>query len=168
MGMAIVEDGSGDLLATVRGIFLHPDRGTVEGFFVQTSHGEKFIAVSDITHWGRTIVVRDAESLSHLEERVRLSALREEGRPVIGQKIMTEDGQTVGTCADVQFETETFRLEWIFPRRWFRWKTPLPVACIIDVRPEAVIVRNLLLPPQSLASEPLAMNPLDSIGSSVV
>lgn len=166
--MTIVDEAHSDVLATVCGLFLHPDRGTVEGFFVQMNREEAFLAVSDITHWGRTIVVRDADMLSPLDERVRLSALYKEGRPVMGQSIMTEDGRTLGACADVQFETETFRLEWIFPRRWFRWKTPIPASSILEVRSDAVIVRTSALSVEQPAPERVALNPLEVIGPSIM
>lgn len=165
LGMPLVDDRNDDLLATVSGVFLHPDLGKLEGLFVRTERGEEFLATSDIAHWGRSIVVRDPDAVAPLEERVRLSALWEEGRPVIGQKIVTESGLMVGSCADIQFETETFRLEWLFPRRFFRWKPPIPAGAIIEVRADAVRVREMEVPVGALPADP-AMNPLDAIGAS--
>lgn len=141
-GMAVVDDRSDDVLATVTGVFVHPDLGKVEGFFVRTSVGDEFLAVQDIARWGRHVSVRDPDTIAPLDERVRLSALWDEGRFVLGQKIVTESGLLLGKCADVQFETDTFRLEWLFPRRWFRWKRPLPAWAILEVRPDAVVVRE--------------------------
>lgn len=145
-GTAVVDDRSEEMLATVSGIFLHPDKGCVEGFFVRTVSGDQFLAVNDIAHWGKMIVVRDADMVSPLEERVRLQALRQEGRTILGQRIVTEGGVTLGRCVDVQFETETFRLEWLFPKRWWKRGRPIPAGAILEVREDAVCVRDLDVP----------------------
>lgn len=144
--MPVVDDRSDEAIATVSGVFVHPDLGTLEGLFVQGQNGEEFLSVHDIIHWGRAVVVRDGDVLAPLDERVRLSALWNERRTVLGQRIVTESGKIVGRCADIQFETDTFRVEWIFPRRWFQWKRPIPAGTIVEVRPEAVCVRDAELP----------------------
>lgn len=147
--MSIVDDRGDSALGTVSGLFLHPDLGTVEGLFVRGA-GEQFLAVQDIVHWGKTIVIRDEDVLSPLEERVRLVALWGEGRRVLDQKIITESGRILGRCRDVQFETVTFRLEWIFPRKFFRWGRALPASAILEVRPEGIMVRESELPAESV------------------
>lgn len=161
LGMPVVDDGSGDLLGAVSGIFLHPDTGTVEGLFVKTANGEEFLAAADIGHWGRTIVVRNSETLSPLEDRVRLLALWNEGRTIVGQPVVTEGGTVLGRCRDVQFETETFRLEWIFPRRWLRWRRPIPAGAIVEVRADAVCVRDVDVPAPTKADD-AAMRVVDA------
>jgi sporulation protein YlmC with PRC-barrel domain len=162
VGMPVVDDGSDEAIATVSGVFLHPDLGTLEGLFVQGQNGEEFLSVQDIIHWGRAVVVRDGDVLGPLEERVRLSALWAEGRTVLGQRIATESGDIVGRCADVQFETDTFRLEWLFPRRWFRWKRPIPAGAIIEVRPEAVCVRDAEVPVAAAATAAANLTALET------
>jgi sporulation protein YlmC with PRC-barrel domain len=131
-------------------VFIHPDIGTVEGFFVRSSTflgGEElFLASQDISHWGTRIRLRHADTLAPVEERVRLRTLLEEGRTVLGQRIITESGRVLGTCRDVQFETKSFRVEWLFSKRFFRWGTPLPITSVIEVRKDAIIVRDLTLP----------------------
>lgn len=142
VGVPIIASHSDECIGAVSGLFLHPDLGMVEGFFVRTDGGEAFLSVSDISHWGKFITVNDGEVLGPLEERVRLLRLWEEARPILGQKIETESGMFLGRCADVQFDTESFRVEWLFPRRWFRWKRPIPVSSILEVTPEVVRVRD--------------------------
>lgn len=161
-GMSVVDDRGDELRATVTGLFVHPDLGKIEGLFVRGRGGEEFLAVEDIAHWGRTIVVRDGEVIAPLDERVRLAALRGEGRPVLGQKIVTDGGAALGTCKDVQFETDTFRLEWIFPRAFLRWGRPLPAGAIIEVRPDAVVVRDAEIPSQAAGAEQTSLSPLET------
>ncbi len=153
-GMNVVDDRGDELRATVTGLFIHPDLGKLEGLFVRGDSGEEFLAVQDIAHWGRSIVVRDSEVIAPLEERVRLAQLRAEGRTVLGQKVVTDAGAPLGVCKDVQFETDTFRLEWIFPRKFLRWGRPLPVGAIVEVRPDAVCVRDAEIPSRAIEAEP--------------
>ena len=147
LGMPIVAENADEAVGTLSGILIHPDLGRIEGFFVrvpglfQTDH--LFLATQDVLHWGSRIRVLDPDVLSPLEERVRLHSLFLEGRTVLGQKILTESVRQVGTCRDVQFETKTFRLEWIFPKKWWRWGTGIPATAIIEVRGDAIIVRDL-------------------------
>lgn len=164
--MPVMDDRSDDVLGTVTGVFVHPDIGKIEGFFVRTHAGDEFLAANDIAHWGRAIVVRDVDTIARLDERVRLSALWNEGRTVLGQRIVTEAGVIVGMCADVQFETDTFRLEWLFPRKWLRWKRPIPAGSIIEVRPDAVCVRDAEVPVKTTAAAETAAAALEAIGGS--
>lgn len=164
LGMPVVDDHTGEQIAAVAGVFLHPDLGTVEGLFVRADRGEEFLAVADIAHWGRTIVVRDADVLAPLDERLRLAALWDEGRPMLGQRIVTESGKAIGTCKDVQFETDAFRVEWLFPRRWLRWQPGVPVSAVVEVRADAVVVR------ERETTVPIAgaqLTALDAIGGTV-
>ena len=146
VGMPVMDDRSDGVIAIVSGLFIHPDLGKIEGIFVRGATGEEFLSVQDIVHWGKAIIVREVDGLAPLEERVRLSQLWAEGRGVLGQRIVTESGRLIGRCADVQFETDTFRLEWIFPRHWLRWKHPIPASSIVEVRTEAIWVRESEVP----------------------
>ena len=145
-GMPVLEQGSPAVLGKIAGILLHPDQGKVEGFFVRLDgfwrKDELFLASSDIRHWGTQVRVRDADALSPLEDRIRLLSLIEDGRTLLGQPILTETGRHLGTCRDVQFETLTFMVEWLFPKRFFRWGTAVQASAIVQVRPDAIIVRD--------------------------
>jgi uncharacterized protein YrrD len=150
IGLPVVDEEMVEQLGTIAGIFLHPDLGKVEGFFVRINgffrHEMLFLSSLDILRWGLRVVVRDADVIAPLEERVRLQALAEEGRPVLSQKILTDTGRSLGRCADVQFDTRSFMAEWIWPRRLWRWGTPFPLSQIIEVRKDAIIVRDPALP----------------------
>lgn len=148
-GMPVTAAG-GDVVGTLSSPFIHPDTGCIEGFFVRLPGvfpGEQpFLASQDILHWGTAVHIDDADVLAPLSERIRLSALAAEGRPMLGQPMQTESGARLGTCRDVQFETKTFRVEWLFPRKWWRWRTPVSVTAVLEVKPEAIIVRDGLVP----------------------
>lgn len=168
LGLPIVENGSEEAIAIISGVLIHPDLGKIEGFFVQVPSflrtEELFLSVSDIVHWGKRVRIRDRHSLSSLEDVVRLHALQQEGRSVLDQPIVTEEGTPLGRCRDIQFNTLTFYLEWIFPKRFFRWGTPLPVSSIVLVRPDAVVVRNAATLTE-VASGPTVLSTLDPMGT---
>lgn len=145
IGLPVIDDAE-ERLGHIAGIFLNPDTGAVEGFFVRVAsffNSETlFLPVSAIEHWGSRVRVRGSDVLSPLRELVRVSRLYDEGRPVLGQPIITDAGRRLGRCRDVQFDTRSFRMEWLFPKMLFRWRRPLPIRAIIEVRPDAIVVRD--------------------------
>jgi hypothetical protein len=142
--------------------------GTIEGFYTRIPaflHTlELFLPVLDIMHWGSRVRIRDADVLAPLEDLIRLQQISEENRTVLGQKIITEDGAILGVCRDVQFDTKTFRLEWLFPKKWFRWQRPIPASSIVIVKPEAIVVRNAVTLPE-VATGPSVLETLDPLGT---
>ncbi len=146
IGLAVVDEDMTAQLGVLSGILIHPDTGKVEGFFVRIArflHSEElFLSSLDILRWGMRIVVRDGEVLSPLSDRIRQQQLFEEGRTVLHQKILTDTGRTLGRCADVQFDTLHFVVEWLWPKKFWRLGTSLPASQIIEVRRDAIIVRD--------------------------
>ena len=54
----------------------------------------------------------------------------------------TESGAFLGKCADVQFSTKDYKVEWLFPRKWFRWSHPVRATQIVEVTDDAVIIKD--------------------------
>lgn len=150
LGSPVYEHGGDELLGTFSGLLIHPDTGKIEGIYIEVRHflhtTEFFCLGADIVHWGLSIQVRSAEALTHPEDLVRLRALFEDNRTILGQRMRTEGGQTIGMCRDIQFDTERLRIEWLFPRRFLRWGIALPVSEIIEVRPDAIVMRDAATP----------------------
>ena len=145
IGLPVV-DQDDEALGLLSGVLVDPDRGKVEGFFVQVpgfigSHA-LFCSSLDIITWGTMIHVRDREVLSPAEDRVRLQSLLKDERTVLGQKVVTESGVCLGKCKDVQFDTEKMEITWLFPKRFFRWGTAIPVQEIIEVTKKSIIVKD--------------------------
>lgn len=146
LGHPVVVDGELELLGTLSGILIHPDTGKVEGFFVRaggwlTAH-PLFLSTADILRMTTRVYVRSHEVLSPVEDRVRLQSLLSDSRSFIGQVIRTEDGEYLGRCMDVQFDTLHFMVEWFFPKKFWRWGIPLPLSDVIEVRKDGIIVRD--------------------------
>lgn len=146
VGVAVLDEATDEPLALISGVLVHPDTGKIEGFFVRTPGmfrgQELFLASQDIAHWGMHVRVRHADALSPLEDRIRLTTLLEDGRTVLGQTIVNESGVRLGTCADIQFDTTHFMLEWLFPKLLWRWKPPVPASAIVEVRAQQIVVRD--------------------------
>lgn len=143
-----MEEGGDHVLGAVSGILIEPDTGKIEGFFVHVEGvlgGETlFCSTMDIVRWGTRIYMNSQDSLALAEDRIRLQTLLQDPRTVLGQRIKTESGTRLGKCKDVQFNTDSMHIEWIFPRRWFRWGIALPVSDILEIKPEAIIVKDPL------------------------
>jgi sporulation protein YlmC with PRC-barrel domain len=150
LGTEVIDRSSGETLGLLSGLFVHPDTGKLEGVYVTVatamfgSSQSLFCGSDDIVHWGATLQIRSHSCLSPLEDRVRLIPLHQEGRTIIGQHIRSEAGRSVGRCKDVQIDTEKMRLEWLFPRRFFQQGIAIPAKDIVEVRREAIIVRDAL------------------------
>ena len=150
-GTPVIAQALGDMVGSLDGILLNPDTGKAEGFFVAVpgffQSKEVFLAAADIRRWGRAVEVLDADILGPLDEHVRFERLLREKRPILGMPVRTESGLRLGRCADVQFDTETFQLQWLFPRRYrLLWGIPIPAHAVCEVRREAVIVKDRVLP----------------------
>jgi len=148
-GMPVTDDQLEEDIGTIGDILIHPDTATIEGFFVVIPsflHTQVlFLPALDIMHFGSRVRVRHAESLSPVEDIVRLQSLLSEKRPVLGQRMLTESGKDLGICRDVQFETRTFHVEWFYPRKWFRWRAPIAALNILEIREDAIVVRDPVL-----------------------
>jgi len=146
MGAVVAEESTEETLGVLVDILIHPDTGTIEGFYVQVAGafrtGLFFCRAIDITRFGTRIHIRSVDALCDPHEIVRLQNLLEDGRAILGQRVRTESGQRIGRCRDAQFDTETMKMGWIFPKRFFRWKRGIAASDILEVTKEAIIVRD--------------------------
>ena len=153
-GMHVVEEETNELLGMVLNPLIEPDKGKILGFFVVPVPGLLsvkigYISGMDILRIGKKIYIQQ-DALCDPYDIIRLQPYIEQSRPVLTQRIQTEKGVHIGRCADIQFDTESLLLTWLFPKKWFRWKTPVPVRVIQEVRTDAVIIQE---PLQSIPEE---------------
>ncbi|MDA0376636.1 MAG: PRC-barrel domain-containing protein [bacterium] len=147
-GTPVLEEGGDSVLGVISSILIDPDTGKIEGFMVHAQGfmgtEDLFCSSADILRWGTRVYVRDASVLAPPEDRIRLQSLLQDPRTVLGQKIRTESGVRLGRCKDIQFNTDVMHIEWLFPKKLFRWAVALPVADIIEVTPSAIIIGDLV------------------------
>ncbi len=165
-GMPVVDDATQDTVATLDDPVIDPDTGNIQGFFVSAvfSRDALFLQTSDIVGWGMQVHIRNADRLTPPDELIRLQRFFEGGRTVLGQSILTRGTKMrLGTCADVQFNTHHFTLEWLFPRKFFFYRQPVPVTEIYEVTKDAVWVNDPLRPTKVKKVEPknVALDVLD-------
>ncbi len=148
IGMPVLEDGGDHALGAISGILIHPDTGKIEGFYVAMrgmfGSSELFFGSEDIVSFGTRVYLRNEQVLAPPDDRVRIAPLLADPRTFLGQRIRTVSGAYVGKCTDVQINTDAFQVEWLFPRRWLKWGVALPVTDIMEVTPQAIIVRDPL------------------------
>jgi uncharacterized protein YrrD len=157
IGTPITEEQSSELLGTIHDVLIHPDTGAIEAFIVVlprfTGREYPVLCPKDILHWGTRITVRSADVLAEMSDIVRLRQFTENNRPILGARICTQDGIVLGRCVDVQFSTQHYRLEWLFPRKWWRMGIPIPASHIIEVLPDAIIVSSVQIASQEHAKD---------------
>ena len=145
-GIAVLIDHTHEFVGHVDDLLIHPDTGKIEGFYVQVPrflYSETFFLTSvDVVRFGTHVYVSDFESLCQPDDIVRVQEILEDDRRILWQKIVTESGVKLGRCMDVQFNTESMRCEWLFPRKWGHWGVALPLSEIVEVQPEKIIVRD--------------------------
>lgn len=167
LGMQVIEAVNDEILGVLSGILIDPDSGSVEGFFVKASgfltRHELYCSALDVLRFGTRVVIRDEDALSPAEDRIRLQALLADTRTVIGQRMRTESGHIIGTCRDVQFDTEAMHVEWLFPKRWWKWGIALPLSEVTEITKAAIIVRDLRKPEKETVQQESTLAPLPEI-----
>lgn len=156
--MSVVEESSNQEVGSLSGILIHPDSGAIEGFFVEVSHSfssaHLFLSVFDIRRFATRVYVRSVDVLSPAEDRIRLESLLNDPRTVLGQKMKVESGRVLGNCSDVQFDTEAMHIEWLFPKKWFRYGMAVPVTDILEVKKGYILLRDPLKKQKQQECEP--------------
>ncbi len=150
IGTPVIADQEEQLVGRLSGVLIHPDLGKIEGFYISSGSffgaEHLFIATMSIVSWGMAIHIKSSEYVSPPEDILRIRTLLEDPRRVLSQSIITQERRRLGRCGDVQFDTKTFMLEWLFPARWFWLQAPIPVSDIIEITSSAIIVREPLRP----------------------
>ena len=149
IGLPVCEQEYDEVIGLVSGILVSVDASRVLGFFVRTlslfSGGHLFLSTSDIVHLGAKVRVRDVEALAPPEELIRLQERLDDPRTILGQSMVTDTGRQLGVCKDVQMDTAEFRIEWLFPRKWFREGTPIHQSSVLKVTDDDIVVRDPLI-----------------------
>lgn len=156
--LPVCELDGNEKLAFLEIAVVNPDNGHIEGFVVRVPDflraQRQFLSSNDIAHWGLVVRIRHRDLIGPLDERLRLQEIVQSGRTMLGRAIVTESGRRLGRCRDLQFETHFFQLEWLFPRSFFRWGIPVAARDIVEVRADAIIVKDRPAPVRVEAAIP--------------
>lgn len=146
LGLPIIEKNDDHVLGVISGILINPDSGKIEGFYAKVPglmlKEDLFFSALDTVKWGTRVSIQDREVLSFASDRVRLKEILEDPRSVLGQKVVYENGKSLGVCKDVQFDTDKMIMTWIFPKKFLRWGMAIPAKEIKEIKNEKIIVRD--------------------------
>lgn len=150
VGTQIVDDSVQATIGMVGDPLIDPDTGRILGFFVfslMMGDAHIFLQTSDIVSWGTRVHVLSAERLGPPEDFIRLKQSLAETRTFLGQSIYTKESKKfLGRLGDVQFNTRTFIVEWLFPRKFFFYRQPILGSDVLEVTEEAILVRDPIRP----------------------
>lgn len=170
-GMQVVDDSTQYTVALLDDPLIQPDTGEILGFFVHALVGEggmQFLQTIDIVQWGTKVHISSADVLAPLEELVRLQERLADARTMLYQPIRVRPGgRRLGRCMDVQFDTKISMVEWLFPKRWFFFRDPIPATEIIEVTSNAIWVKPLLRPIKKEITEEQKTEALPAIDPAV-
>jgi len=175
-GMQVIDESTQYTVGMLDQPLIEPDTGKILGFFVFSfglgTEATLFLPSIDILRWGTKIWVASSDVLSPPHELVRLKAALSDPRTVIHQPIRIRPGGTkVGICSDIQFDTKSFITEWLFPRRWFFARDPIPTTEIIEITSGAIWIKPPLRPSKAPAKTEEMTTPtlgVESAGASTM
>lgn len=144
LGTDVIDNTDHQVQGHVVDLLFDVDKGKVIALFVAGAFSRDVLLLQtqDIASWGNRVHIRDIDTLGPAEDVVRLMPYLEDDRTLIRQTIQTESGAVIGKCVDVQFRTDTFAIEWIFPKRFFRKGIALPASDILEITKDAIVVKN--------------------------
>lgn len=156
IGTEVIDNIDHHVQGKVADLLIDPDRGKIVAVLVESPASAELLAIQtqDIATWGNRIHIRDPEVMGELKDIMRLETFMSDPRTVIGQKVRTQGGMSFGKCFNVQFRTDTFDVEWIFPKKFLFIKGPaLPTSDIVEITPQAIIIKDQGLKEEKIADE---------------
>ena len=144
IGTEIIDNVDHHVHGRIVDLLIDPDRGELVALLISSPASSELLTVqtSDIATWGNRVHIREPEVLGPASDIIRLQPLLDDKRTIIGQRIRTKSGASLGKCIDIQFRADTFDIEWIFPRKFFQKGLALPASEILEVTEEAIIVKD--------------------------
>ena len=144
LGTEVIDELDHQIQGVIRDLLIDPDRGKIVACSVQTPFAPEplLLQTQDILSWGKRVHIREKESMGPVDDMLRLQPFLQDERPLISQRIRTKGGISLGKCKDIQFNTEHFEVEWLFPRKFLRKELPLPASDILEITKEAIIVKD--------------------------
>lgn len=152
MGMSIFSLADGATQGQVHDVVYNPRQGRLVGFTVVKdagffSRGEaRFLPVDDIHALGDdAITIEDAARLQNFAGKDVNDLAREAGEPVLGKRLLTEDGSFLGAIDDVLIDQTSrnvvaYEVSGGIFADMMRGQTDIPVDNIISIGSEVVIV----------------------------
>jgi hypothetical protein len=157
IGTEIIDEVHHEIHGIVSDLLIDPDNGKLIAAIASISNTDDPYAVqmNDVVSWGQRLHIGSPNALGPLDDFVRLQEVLSDRRTFIRQRIVSESGNYFGKCVDVQFNGQSFMIEWIFPRKYFRKGIALPASDIIEVTDKAIRIKNQLPKEERILSDEL-------------
>ncbi len=151
IGMSVISLADGEVQGQIHDVIYNPLQGRLVGFTVSRgggflSRGETFyLAADNVRAVGEdAVTVESARALSPVEGSVS-DAAEDAGQPVLGKRLMTENGKFLGNIDDVLIDRESRRVVAyeVSGGLWhdmMKGQTDIPVEHITSIGHDVVIV----------------------------
>lgn len=109
VGMPIINLANGETVGRVRDVFFNPESRRISGILVDAGgwlKGPRKICYADLTGIGEDAITIENDSVI-LKEAVEEECIVAGEGTLMGNKVMTRDGNELGTIADVIFDHST-------------------------------------------------------------
>lgn len=153
VGMKVLAVDAGKILGTVDRVLFSPENRRVEGFVVTPGGGlldepqpQRLVSVDAIKHVGHDAITVDSEDLLETLADGQLPGQLFAFDEIDREKVVTEGGDEVGAISSIDFDGESFQIDFLEVSRGFLSGSSLiSVDHVIAVGPDAIIVRDAAL-----------------------
>lgn len=144
IGLPVGSTDTQERVGTISRIFVDPDGGQLVGFAVKTNllGGGKVLSFHDVTAIDHAAaLIRNPAVVLPAEEVAPIKKLLEEKRPVMGQKIVTEGGTSLGKVADLVINTDTGMATRLYASHLLEERI-IPLEKVVKVTKEKIVVKD--------------------------
>ncbi|MFH0820155.1 MAG: PRC-barrel domain-containing protein [Candidatus Peregrinibacteria bacterium] len=150
LGTPVLHFEQGNVLGTVKDVIIHPDTGKLEALWVKPKGaltGYAVLQTQDIVEWKKNIYAKGEESLAEAGEIIKIAEILSDGRQILGNRVRTESGESLGRVKDVDFDTEHFYLRQLYTQKsllglWAHDNRILSYDLIVEVLPGYILVKD--------------------------
>ncbi|MFA7253020.1 MAG: PRC-barrel domain-containing protein [Patescibacteria group bacterium] len=148
IGFPIFELSDQSRIGFVEDIIISPDELKIaaiaikrSGFF---STRYKIIPFVEIVHILKDgVLIKDSRSIEEIDDLPRIKRLIEDKNFGVGQKVITENGNPIGTVSDYLIESQTLAWTKIYVKSLLKERI-IPISKIVEINGKKIIVRDNL------------------------
>ena len=150
IGTQIVSNDDGSVLGLVKSVIFNPDTGKIEALWVKTLNPElkNPVLLSDsILDWKKNIYINDDREFAEADDIIRISEIFDRDAFYIGNSVVDESHNKLGSVSDISFDTEKMYLQSVYAEKSilgiFRYGLRIfSYDSIIQALPDGIIVKN--------------------------
>lgn len=145
VGMPIVELHTQTRIGKVGDLVINPESLNVAAFVLSRNiFSSKFLVINaaDIVQVVRDgIIARDEDSVTDLEDNVRLKAMTDVASYGVGHRVLTESGELVGLLFDYTIESDDMAIKKLYVRRLFGERI-IPISKVVHIDGKVITIKD--------------------------